>query len=48
MFESPGYFYEGPLLIQEYCVYSEYILSGFHFGLPFVPRDLFYLVVVIC
>lgn len=30
---------KGRLLIQEYCVYAECGLPGFHFSVPFVPRD---------
>lgn len=39
MFESPGYFYEGPLLVHEYCMYLKWFLTGFHFSGSFIPED---------
>lgn len=39
MFESLGYFYEGSLLVHEYCMYLKWFLTGFHFNGSFIPED---------
>lgn len=39
MLESLGYFYEGLLLVHEYCMYVEWFLTGFHFNGSFIPED---------
>lgn len=40
MFESLGYFYEGRLLVHEYCMYVEWFPTGSHFSASFIPEDL--------
>lgn len=39
MFESLGYFYEGLLLVHEYCMYVEWFPTVFHFSASFIPED---------